>query len=392
MSIHGLGLTEHTQGTEGVMALVNLALLTGSLGKAGSGVNPLRGQNNVQGSAHMGCEPAHLTGYARVAENAARFESVWGAPVPRERGLTMLAMIDAAARGELRALWSIGYDMLLTNANVAATRAALGEVELVIVQDLFLNETAKEFGTVFFPAASSFEKDGTFMNAERRVQRVRRAIAPVGGSLADWEIVCRVAKAMGHSKGFEFASAEEIWNEVRVVWPKGGGITYSRLDRDGGLQWPCTSETDPGQAILHTHAFPHGEKARLRSIEYRPAPEAATSDFPFLLITGRTLYQFNAGTMTMRTPNEVMRPADTLDIAPEDAARLGVVEAELVRVISRHGEVSLPVRVDARVQCGQLFATFHSTAAWVNLVTGPGRDAFTGTPDYKVTAVRIASL
>lgn len=303
----------------------------------------------------------------------------------------MLEMIDAAGRGELRALWSIGYDILFTNANVAATREALRRIDLVIVQDLFLNETAKEFGTVFFPAASSFEKDGTFMNAERRVQRVRRVISPVGASLPDWEIVCRVARAMGHRTGFEFTSAEEIWNEVRAIWPKGAGISYARLDREGGLQWPCTSETDPGQTILHTKTFPHGPRASLRSLEFKPAPEAASGEYPFLLMTGRTLYQFNAGTMTMRTPNEVLRPTDTLDIGPEDAARLGVDDGQIVTLVSRHGEVSLPVNVDERVQTGQLFSTFHSTAAWVNEVTGPGRDSFTGTPDYKVTAVRIAS-
>ena len=389
MSIHGLGLTEHTQGTEGVMALVNLALLTGSIGKPGSGVNPLRGQNNVQGSAHMGCEPAHLTGYAPLAAHAVRFEAAWGASIPRERGLTMLEMMDAAARGELRALWSIGYDILFTNANVAATREALGRIDFVVVQDLFLNETAKEFGTVFLPAASSFEKDGTFMNAERRVQRVRRAIPPVGHSLSDWEIVCRVARAMGHGDGFSFNSAEEIWNEIRTVWPKGAGISYSRLDREAGIQWPCMSEGEPGQTILHTDSFGHGERARLRGIEYEPAPEAASAEYPFLLMTGRTLYQFNAGTMSMRTPNEKLRPADTLDIAPADAAKLGLRRGDKVGVVSRHGQVNLAVHVDSRVEAGQLFATFHSTAAWVNDLTGPARDNYTGTPEYKVTAVKI---
>ncbi len=391
MSIHGLGLTEHTQGTEGVMALVNLALLTGSLGKPGSGVNPLRGQNNVQGAAHMGCEPAHLAGYAPLSdENAARFQAAWGAPVPREPGLGMLDMMDAAARGELRALWSIGYDILFTHANVAATRAAHARLDLVIVQDLFLNETAKEFGTVFLPAASSFEKDGTFMNAERRVQRVRRAIPPVGASLPDWEIVCRLAHAMGHRAGFDFASAEEIWREIRAVWPKGGGISYARLDREAGLQWPCTTEDDPGETILHRTAFSHLEHASLRCIDFHPAPETASGGFPFLLMTGRSLYQFNAGTMTMRTPNEQLRPADSIDIAPADAARLGILDGGAVTVVSSHGQATLPARVDRRIREGHLFATFHSTEAWVNAITGPHRDNHTGTPDYKVTAVRIA--
>ena len=389
MMIHGLGVTEHTQGTEGVMALVNLALLTGSLGKPGAGVNPLRGQNNVQGSAHMGCEPGRLTGYVPLDANAARFESVWGGSLPRERGLTLLEMMDAAARGELRALWSIGYDILFTNAHATSTRAALDRLDLVIVQDLFLNETAKRFGTVFLPAASSFEKDGTFMNAERRVQRVRRAIAPVGRSLPDWDIVCRVARAMGRGAGFHFNSAEGIWNEIRAVWPKGAGISYPRLEREGGLQWPCLNEQDPGTSTLHREAFANNARARLRSLEFQPAPEEASSGFPFLLMTGRTLYQFNAGTMTMRSPNETLRPSDTIDIAPPDAAALGIDSGQAIHVISRHGHVVLPARIDPRLCGGQVFATFHSTAAWVNDVTGPGRDAYTGTPDYKVTAVRL---
>ncbi len=389
MMFHGLGVTEHTQGTEGVMALVNLALLTGSLGRPGAGVNPLRGQNNVQGSAHMGCEPSRLTGYVPLAANAARFESVWGAPVPRDPGLTMLEMIDAAGRGEFKALWAIGYDILFTNANAAATRAALEGMELVIVQDLFLNETAKAFGTVFLPAASSFEKDGTSMNAERRVQRVRRAIAPVGGSLPDWNIVCRVARAMGHTAGFEFTSAEEIWNEVRAVWPKGAGISYPRMDVEAGLQWPCIAENDPGGTILHSQTFAHGGRARLRAIEFRSPPETACPEYPFVMMTGRSLYHFNAGTMTMRTPNESLRPADTLDIAPVDALQLGIVEGQTVKVTSRHGQVSLSAHIDERIGAGQLFATFHSTAAWVNELTGPARDTYTGTPDYKVTAVRL---
>jgi formate dehydrogenase major subunit len=242
----------------------------------------------------------------------------------------------------------------------------------------------------FLPAASSFEKDGTFMNAERRVQRVRRAIPAVGSSLPDWEIVCRVARAMVHQTGFEFNSAEEIWHEIRGIWPKGAGISYSRLDREAGLQWPCAAEDDPGQTFLHGTAFAHGERAPFRCIEFRPAPEVRSECFPYLLMTGRNLYHFNAGTMTMRTPNEQLRAADSIDIAPIDAERLGLRDGEMVAVASCHGEAKLPAYVDTRVREGCLYATFHSTAEWVNRVTGPARDNRTGTPEYKVTAVRIA--
>ncbi|HLO00692.1 MAG TPA: molybdopterin-dependent oxidoreductase, partial [Pyrinomonadaceae bacterium] len=242
---HGLGVTEHTQGTEGVMCLVNLALLTGNVGKPGTGINPLRGQNNVQGAAHMGCDPGILTGSVSLNEARPLFESVWHASVPQKPGLNMLEMMDAAAEGKLRALWAIGYDVALTNANAEATGRALRSLDFVIVQDLFLNETAKKFGSVFLPAASSFERDGTFMNAERRIQRIRKAIDPIGGSKPDWEIICALAGAMDNSHFFTYHSAEEIWNEIRTVWPAGRGITYSRLDR-GGLQWPCPDEGHPG--------------------------------------------------------------------------------------------------------------------------------------------------
>jgi len=203
--------------------------------------------------------------------------------------------------------------------------------------------------------------------------------------------VCGVAQAMGQEAGFTFTSAEQIWDEVRRVWPKGAGITYSRLEREGGLQWPCLDEHDPGQTILHTHAFVDGPKARLRCLEFRPAPEVTCSEYPYLLTTGRTLHQFNAGTMTMRTPGDVLRPADTVDIAPADAEALHIAEGQVVTMTSRHGAVRLPARIDSRVQAGQLFCTFHSTAEWVNAVTGPARDPLTGTPDYKVTAVRIGT-
>jgi len=385
---HGLGVTEHTQGTEGVMCLVNLALLTGNIGRPGSGINPLRGQNNVQGAAHMGCDPGILTGSVSLGEGKERFEKAWQATIPEQRGLNMLEMMDAAAAGKLKALWAIGYDIFLTNANARATERALRSLDLVIVQDMFLNETAREFGTVFLPAASSFEKEGTFMNAERRIQRIRTAIDPIGESRSDWDIICSLARAMGKGEFFDYHSAEEIWNEVRNVWPAGNGITYERLE-GGGLQWPCNDESSRGTEILHQEGFPTGRKASLRRVRYRPTEETVNEQFPFLLNTGRNLYQFNAGTMTGRTPNSELQPTDYLDICREDADRLELKDGQSVRVRSRYGEASMPIRITATVKAGELFATFHFAGIFLNHLTSPHRDRYVKSPEYKVTAVRI---
>jgi formate dehydrogenase major subunit len=384
---HGLGITEHTQGTEGVMCLVNLALLTGNIGKPGTGINPLRGQNNVQGAAHMGCDPGVLTGSVSLNDERQQFEKHWGAPLADKRGLNMLEMMDAAATGDLKALWAIGYDIALTNADASSTERALRCLDFVVVQDMFLNETARQFGDVFLPVASSFEKDGTFMNAERRVQRIRKAIDPVGRSKPDWEIICALAKAMGKGQFFDYGSAEEIWNEVRSVWPAGRGIRYQRLE-DVGLQWPCPDEDHPGTEVMHIDSFPLG-KAALRRIPYRPTKEAVDEEFPFLLVTGRTLYQFNAGTMTMRTPNAELRATDLLDVSVEDAKRLRLHNGETVRVHSRYGEATLPIRITSTVRPGELFATFHTAEVLLNRVTSPYRDRYVKSPEYKVTAVKI---
>jgi formate dehydrogenase major subunit len=391
MCIHGLGVTEHTQGTEGVMCLVNLALLTGNIGRAGSGINPLRGQNNVQGSAHMGCAPDSLTGSVSLADGSDLFSKTWQAPVPTHKGLNLLEMLDAAERSKFKALWAIGYDVFLTNPNATASRRAVERLDLIIVQDMFLNETAKEFGSVFLPAASSFEKDGTFMNAERRIQRVRKAIEPVGASRPDWEIICDVARAMGRGEPFHFKSAEEIWNEIRSVWKAGAGISYGRLEREG-LQWPCPSENHPGTQVLHADTFPGGRRAGFRQVEYRPTEETTDGEYPFTLITGRTLYQFNAGTMTSRTANNLLRPHDCLDVSAEDAGRLGLSEGSHVRIRSRYGEAILPIKIENAVRPGELFATFHTPEAFVNNVTSLHRDNYVSTPEYKVTAVRLEKV
>ena len=388
MCFHGLGITEHMQGTEGVMCIINLALLTGNIGKRGTGVNPLRGQNNVQGSAQMGCDPGILTGSISLNDGRPVFERVWNAPVPTEKGLNLLQMMDAASAGKFKALWTVGYDVFLTNANASETERAMRSLELVIIQDMFMNVTAREFGTVFLPAASSFEKDGTFMNAERRIQRVRKVVEPRGASRSDWEIICDLARAMGKETFFDFHSAEEIWNEVRAVWSAASGITYDRIEQQG-LQWPCVDGDDPGTEVLHARTFGKQERTKLRRIEYRPTPEITSDEYPFLLTTGRSLYHFNAGTMTLRTPNSELRPVDLLLMHPSDAERLLLTSGEPVRITSRYGEATIPVEVSSNVIKGELFATFHTPGIFLNRITSSNRDRFVQSPEYKVTAVRI---
>lgn len=388
MAFHGLGLTEHIQGSESVIALVNLSLLTGNIGKPGSGVNPLRGQNNVQGSAHMGCEPSRLAGYAPIDVAREMTEAVWGASIPTSSGLDMLKMLDRAQVGELKALWCIGYDVLLSTSDAKTTARALAQLDLLIVQDLFMNETAREFGHVFFPAASPFERDGTFMNSERRVQRVRQSIPPQGDSRPDWEIICGFASKMGHIEHFTYRNPAAIWDEIRQVWPAGAGITYGRLE-SGGIQWPCTDESSPGTRILHKERFARAERAELRRIRFVAPEERVDDEFPLLMTTGRTLYAFNAGTMTGRTANVSMRFTDTLDISAEDARARLIEDGSLVTVRSRYGEAVLPARIDDRVSAGEVFATFHDPTVMLNRVVSPGRDRYASTPEYKRTAVEV---
>jgi formate dehydrogenase major subunit len=299
-------------------------------------------------------------------------------------------MMDAALAGRLKALWAIGYDVLLTNPNVAETVRALRSLELVIVQDMFLTETARECGTVFLPVCSSFEKEGTFMNGERRIQRVRAALRPVGAAKPDWQILCEIARAMG-GRGFGFASPEEIWNEVRTLCDGARGMTYARLD-EGGLQWPCPSEQHPGTPILHADTFPVGPRAQLRAVEHRESSEVTTAQYPFMLITGRSLYQFNAGTMTGRTLNNELRPSDVLDVSLVDADRLGYSNGQTVLVKSRYGSATLPICLNGTVSPGQLFATFQSPGILLNALTGSNRDECVGTPEYKLTAVQIEAV
>ncbi|MGK5085257.1 formate dehydrogenase subunit alpha [Bdellovibrionota bacterium FG-1] len=388
MCLHGLGITEHIQGTEGVMALANLAMLTGNLGHAGAGVNPLRGQNNVQGTANMGCEPSKLTGYQKFEAVRELHEKVWGCVLPKNPGLDLVEMLDAATAQRMKALLVIGYDVLLSHPNLHATTQSFRALESVIVVDMFMNETAKQFGTIFLPTASAFEKDGTFMNGERRIQRVRRAISARGDAKTDFDILCLLAKRMGFESSFAFKDAEAIWNEVRQVWPAVAGISYQRLE-DGGIQWPCPTKDHPGTRVLHQTSFPIGPRASFQILEYRPSASVVSSQFPFLLNTGRSLYHFNAATMSGRTRNRELQADDLIEINPTDALRLGIDQHVPVEVESKYGRFVGRAWLTDRVREGELFSTFHDIEAMVNHVTGAGRDSVTHTPEYKVTAVTI---
>ena len=388
MCFHGLGITEHVQGTHGVMCLVNLALLTANIGRPGAGINPLRGQNNVQGAVHMGCDPELLTGSVALAENRGRFSAIWKSRIPVQPGLNLLQMMDAAKQGRLNALWVVGYDIALTNPNAAETRKALRALELLVVQDLFLNETARDTANVFLPACSAFEKDGTFMNSERRIQRIRKVIDPVGESKSDGQIISLVAQAMGYKKSFHFQMIEDVWNEIRSVWPAGAGITYQRLG-ERGLQWPCPTEDHPGTNLLHAQIFAGGCQLQLQQIEYSPTAERTSEHFPLLLVTGRALYQFNSGTMTNRSVTAKFQPEDVVELSPIDASRYGIADGQCVCLRSKQGEIKIRSRISNRVNPGELFATFQSPAVYLNLITGPRRDSFVHTPEFKVTAVAL---
>lgn len=388
MCFHGLGVTEHRQGTEGVMALINLALLTGNLGKPGSGINPLRGQNNVQGAAHMGCDPGILTGSVSLTStDRSRFEEIWHCQIPSAKGKNLLAMMDAAATGSLKALWCMGYDIYLSLANASHTAEALKNIDLLIIQDLFLNETARAFGTVFLPAASVFEKDGTYMNSDRRVQRIRQAVSCPGQAQPDWWIIQELAQRMGKPEGFRFSSAEGIWNEVRGVWPEGNGLSYQRLETES-LHWPCPDESHPGTPILYQEKFV-AENVTLAQIAYTPSPEERSDAFPWILNTGRRIYQFNAGTMTLRSHQYELQHDDCLDISASDAHQIGVKENDWVKVSSRYGSISLPIKISEIVREGEVFASFHHANPFINRLTSPVRDSRVHTPEYKITAVHI---
>ncbi len=390
--VYGLGITEHAHGTDGVRTLANLAVLAGQVGTArGGGVNPLRGQNNVQGASDMGALPDLLPGYRRVADDdeaVARCEREWGVSLDRTPGLRILDMFAAALDGRLKALWVIGEDIAQSDPDTRQVEAAIDACDLVISQDLFLSKTA-ERADVVFPAAAFLEKDGTFVNFDRRVQRVRPAVSPPGEAKSDFEIVNAIAAALGADLACPTPAA--AFDELARVTPDFAGISHARLDEGGPIHWPCRSSDDPGTPQLHLDRFatPTG-KAQLAARPYLPPGEEPDADYPLVLITGRRLEHYNAGTMTRRTPNLELLPEELLEINPADAARLGVHDRGRATLTSRRGSIEVRTDVTERVAPGELFMAFHFPEAGANTLTSHASDEFTSCPEYKVTAVRLA--
>ncbi|MCA9502478.1 MAG: formate dehydrogenase subunit alpha [Myxococcales bacterium] len=383
---YGLGVTEHSQGSTMVMGLANLAMLTGNVGREGVGVNPLRGQNNVQGSCDMGSFPHELPGYRHVGDAAVRalFEGAWGVAIDPEPGLRIPNMLDEAIAGSFKGIYIQGEDLAQSDPNTQHVVAALGAMELVIVQDLFLNETAA-FAHVFLPGTSFLEKDGTFTNAERRINRVRPVIPPSQG-LSEWETVCRLGEAMGHPMPYPNAAA--IMDEIARLTPTFAGVSFEKLDRLGSLQWPCNDGAPEGTPVMHVGAFVRG-KGRFMLTEFVPTPERTTRRFPLILTTGRILTQYNVGAQTRRTANSTWHPEDVLEIHPHDAEERGVAEGDLVALASRKGETTLHAHVTDRVPAGVVYTTFHHPVTGANVVTTEYSDWATSCPEYKVTAVQV---
>lgn len=383
---YGLGVTEHSQGSSTVMAIANLAMATGNIGRPGVGVNPLRGQNNVQGSCDMGSFPHELPGYRSVADPATRalFEQHWGVALDPEPGLRIPNMFNAALAGTYKGMVVQGEDIAQSDPNTRHVEAALRQLECLIVQDIFLNETAK-FAHVFLPGASFLEKDGTFTNAERRISRVRKAMEPLAGK-ADWEVTLALAKALGAS--MHYAHPSEIMDEIARLTPSFHGVSYARLEERGSLQWPCNDAAPDGTPIMHAETFSRG-LGHFVVTEYVPTTEKVTPRFPLILTTGRILSQYNVGAQTRRTANTVWHAEDQLDIHAVDAEDRGIADGDWVSIASRAGETRLRARVSARMQPGVVYTTFHFPESGANVVTTDNSDWATNCPEYKVTAVQV---
>ncbi|MET7282316.1 formate dehydrogenase subunit alpha [Kribbella sp. NPDC005582] len=386
---YGLGVTEHSQGSTMVMGMANLAMATGNIGRRGVGVNPLRGQNNVQGSCDMGSFPHELPGYRHVSDDGVRevYEKLWGTPLLNEPGLRIPNMFDSAIDGSFKALFVQGEDIAQSDPNTQHVFAALGALELLVVQDLFVNETAK-FAHVLLPGTSFLEKDGTFTNAERRINRVRPVMAPQTGK-QEWEIVCEIAQAMGYP--MHYNSAAEIMAEIALTTPTFMGVSFERLDRVGSIQWPCNVEHPDGTPIMHESEFTRG-KGRFMETVYVPTSERSTRKYPLILTTGRILSQYNVGAQTRRTANVAWHPEDILDLHPHDAEVRGIEDGDTVALSSRVGRTTLRARLSDRMPVGVCYTTFHHPVTGANVITTDNSDWATNCPEYKVTAVQVDLL
>ncbi|MFG1424662.1 formate dehydrogenase subunit alpha [Roseixanthobacter glucoisosaccharinicivorans] len=384
---YGLGVTEHSQGSTTVMAIANLAMATGNVGRNGVGVNPLRGQNNVQGACDMGSFPHELSGYRHVSDDATRalFESLWGVKLDAEPGLRIPNMFDAAVDGTFKGMYVQGEDILQSDPDTRHVSAGLGALECLVVQDLFLNETAN-YAHVFLPGCSFLEKDGTFTNAERRIQRIRKVMAPKNG-YADWEVTVMLSEALGYP--MDYSHPGEIMDEIARLTPTFTGVSYKKLDELGSVQWPCNEKAPEGTPIMHIDGFVRG-KGKFVLTEYVATDERTGPLFPLLLTTGRILSQYNVGAQTRRTENVAWHPEDVLEIHPHDAENRGIRDGDFVKLESRAGGTSLRAVISERMQPGVVYTTFHHPVTQANVVTTDFSDWATNCPEYKVTAVQVA--
>jgi formate dehydrogenase alpha subunit len=388
--LYAMGITQHTHGTDNVLATSNLALLTGNVGLASGGVNPLRGQSNVQGACDMGALPNVYPGYQRVdvPEVQAKFAEAWGAELDPAPGLTHLEILRGVTAGPIKAIYLVGENPALSEADANHARKAMEQVDFLVVQDIFLTESA-QYADVVLPAASFAEKDGTFTNTERRVQRVRKAIEPVGESRDDGWITCAIARRLG-AKGFDFESASEVMAEIASLTPSYGGITHDRID-DVGLQWPCPDASHPGTRYLHAERFPTPSgRGRFFPLQYRPPDEEPDAEFPLVLTTERSLYHYHTSTMTRRVPGlEILRSEELVEIHPRDAVALTIASGDMVRVTSRRGEVTARALVTEASPPGTVSMTFHFHEAPTNVLTNAAWDPVAKIPETKVCAVRV---
>jgi len=386
--LYAMGITQHSHGTDNVMATANLAMLTGNVGKPSTGVNPLRGQNNVQGACDLGALPNVYPGYQTVADAQirAKFESAWGVSLSPAPGLPITEMIGAIDQGEIKAVYLVGENPVLSEADAGHARKALAKLDFLVVQDIFLSETA-ELASVVLPATSFAEKDGSFTNTERRVQRVRKAVAPVGNSRPDWWITCQIGQKMG-GKGFDFTHPGEIMAEIASLTPIYGGITYERLEASG-LQWPCPTEEHPGTPILHTQQFTRG-KGQFIPLEYKPPMELPDDEYPLILTTGRSLFHWHTGTVSRKVGGlNTFKGEELVEMNPEDALALGIGDGEKVRVSSRRAEVLAKATVIDVSPLGVVFMTFHFAESPTNTLTNPALDPVAKIPEFKVCAVKV---
>ena len=389
---YAMGLTQHSTGTDNVKSVCNLAMLTGNIGRPGTGVDPLRGQNNVQGACDMGGLPNVFTGYQQVANDDARakFEKAWGVSLPARPGLTVTEAINKAHRGELKALVVIGENPMMSDPDLHHVEEALEKLEFLVVQEIFLSETAR-YADVVLPAACFAEKDGTFTNTERRVQRVRKAVDPPGQARVDWEIICDLATRMGYPMGYR--SAEEIFEEIRRLTPSYAGMTYARLEGKG-LQWPCPAEDHPGTPFLHKDGKFSRGKGLFSAVEFAEAAELPDSEYPLILTTGRSLFHYHTGTMTRRcTALDQHVPEAEVEINPVLAARLGIQNGEVVRLSTRRGSINVKAKVTDILGENTVFMTFHFSEAAANWLTNADSlDPVAKIPEYKVCAARLDKI